>query len=313
MKISIIIPSYNEEGNILELNKKISNALKDLDYELIYINDGSTDSTLEKIKKVYETDKEHIKYISFSKNFGKDAAIYAGLKHSTGDYTCIIDSDLQQNPKYILSMYDYLNNHENVDQIAMVMKNRNKENFINRIFKKNFYKIINKLSDTKLVDGASDFRMFRKNVKIAILSLSEKNRFTKGIFSWIGFNTEYMYYNVEKRHSGKSKFNSKEQIKYALTGITNFSIKPLSLATIIGIIISLIAFIYIVITVLQVLIFGKDVPGYASLLVVSLFMGGIQLIFIGIIGTYLGKSYIETKNRPIYIEKETKGFEEEIL
>lgn len=313
MKISIIIPSYNEEGNILELNKKLTNALKELDYEVIYVNDGSTDSTLDKIKKVFETDKEHIKYISFSKNFGKDASIYAGLKHSTGDYTCIIDSDLQQNPKYIISMYDYLNNHENIDQIAMVMKNRKKENIINRIFKKNFYKIINKLSDTKLVDGASDFRMFRKNVKNAILSLSEKNRFTKGIFSWIGFNTEYMYYNVEKRHSGKSKFNSHEQIKYALTGITNFSIKPLSLATIIGIIISLLALIYIIITILQVLIFGKDVPGYASLLVVILFMGGIQLIFIGIIGTYLGKSYIETKNRPIYIEKETKGFDEEIL
>ena len=313
MKISIIIPSYNEEGNILELNKKITNALKNLDYELIYINDGSSDSTLEKIKKVYETDKEHIKYISFSKNFGKDAAIYAGLKNSTGNYTCIIDSDLQQNPKYIISMYDYLNNHEDIDQIAMVMKNRKKENIINRIFKKNFYKIINKLSDTKLVDGASDFRMFRTNVKNAILSLSEKNRFTKGIFSWIGFNTEYMYYNVEKRHSGKSKFTTSEQIKYALTGITNFSVKPLSLATIIGALISLFSFIYIIITILQVLIFGKDVPGYASLLITSLFMGGIQLMFIGIMGSYIGKSYIETKNRPIYIEKETKGFDNDIL
>lgn len=313
MKISVIIPSYNEEGNILELNKKLTNALNELEYELIYINDGSTDSTLEKIKKVFIGDKDHIKYISFSKNFGKDAAIYAGLQHSTGDYTCIIDSDLQQNPKYILSMYEYLKTHETVDQIAMVMKNRKKENIINRIFKNVFYKIINKLSDTKLVDGASDFRMFRKNVKNAILSLNEKNRFTKGIFSWIGFNTEYMYYNVEKRYSGKSKFTNHEQIKYALTGITNFSIKPLSLATIIGSIISLIAFIYIIVTIFQVLIFGKSVPGYASLLIVSLFMGGIQLIFIGIIGTYLSKSYIEIKNRPMYIEKETKGFDEEIL
>lgn len=313
MKISVIIPSYNEEGNILELNKKLTNALNELEYELIYINDGSTDSTLEKIKKVFIGDKDHIKYISFSKNFGKDAAIYAGLQHSTGDYTCIIDSDLQQNPKYILSMYEYLKTHETVDQIAMVMKNRKKENIINRIFKNIFYKIINKLSDTKLVDGASDFRMFRKNVKNAILSLNEKNRFTKGIFSWIGFNTEYMYYNVEKRYSGKSKFTNREQIKYALTGITNFSIKPLSFATIIGSIISLIAFIYIIVTIFQVLIFGKSVPGYASLLIVSLFMGGIQLIFIGIIGTYLSKSYIEIKNRPMYIEKETKGFDEEIL
>ena len=309
MKISIIIPAYNEEGNIIELNKKLNNTLKDYDYELIYINDGSTDKTLFNIKKVAEENNK-VKYVSFSKNFGKDAAIYAGLKRSSGDYICIIDSDLQQNPKYIVSMVNHLNTHEEIDQIAMVMKDRNKEKIINKIFKKTFYKIINKLSDTKMVDGASDFRMFRKNVKNAILDLSEKNRFTKGIFSWIGFNTEYMYYNVEKRYSGKTKFNTKAQINYALTGITNFSIKPLSLATFIGIIISLLTLIYIIITIIQVLLFGKDVPGYASLLVVTLFMGGLQLIFLGIIGTYLGKSYIESKNRPIYIEKETKGFDE---
>lgn len=312
MKLSIIIPSYNEEGNIIELNKKLNNTLKDFDYELIYVNDGSTDKTLENIKKISK-DNDNIKYISFSKNFGKDAAIYAGLKRSIGDYISIIDSDLQQNPKYLISMLNYLKEHENVDQIAMVMKDRKKEKIFTRILKKSFYKIINNLSDTNLVDGASDFRMFRKNVKNAILSLNENNRFTKGIFSWIGFNTEYMYYNVEKRYSGKTKFNSREQMKYALTGITNYSIKPLSLATTIGSIISLSSLIYIIITILQVLIFGKDVPGYASLLVVTLFLGGIQLIFIGIIGTYLGKNYIETKNRPIYIEKETKGFDSEIL
>ena len=308
MKISVIIPAYNEEGNIIELNKKLNNTLKEIDYELIYINDGSTDNTLDKIKKI--SISNNIKYISFSKNFGKDAAIYAGLKYSSGDYICIIDSDLQQNPKYIISMYDYLNKHEETDQIAMVMKNRDNETFFNRTSKKIFYKLINKLSDIKMVDGASDFRMFRKNVKDAILLLSEKNRFTKGIFSWIGFNTEYMYYKVEKRFSGKSKYNKKEQLKYAITGITNYSIKPLNLSTIIGCITSLLSLIYIIITILQVLIFGKDVPGYASLLVVTLFLGGLQLIFIGIIGSYIGKTYLETKNRPIYIEKETKGFNE---
>jgi len=308
MKISIIIPSYNEEGNIIELNKKLVQTLNDYDYELIYINDGSTDNTLEKIKSIANDEK--IKYISFSKNFGKDAAIYAGLKKSTGDYTCIIDSDLQQNPKYIIAMINHLEKNENIDQIAMVMKDRNKENIFNKIFKKTFYKFINLLSDTQFVDGASDFRMFRKNVKNAILQITEKNRFSKGIFSWVGFNTEYMYYKVENRFSGKTKFSQKEQLKYALTGITNYSIKPLYLSTIIGIIISIIAFIYILITILQVLINGKDVPGYASLLVISLFMGSLQLIFIGIVGTYLGKTYIETKNRPTYIEKETKGFDE---
>lgn len=309
MKLSIIIPAFNEEGNIIEINKKLNNTLKDLDYELIYINDGSTDKTLEKIKKISENNT-NIKYISFSKNFGKDAAIYAGLKNATGDYTCIIDSDLQQNPKYILSMLEHLKKNQNTDQIAMVMKNRDNENIFNRISKNIFYKLINKLSDIKLVDGASDFRMFNSSVKNAILSLTEKNRFTKGIFSWIGFNTEYMYYNVEKRFSGTTKFNSIEQIKYALTGITNYSIKPLYIATILGTIISLLSLIYIIITIFQVLLFGKDVPGYASLLIVSLFLGGLQLIFIGIVGMYIGKNYVESKNRPIYIEKETKGFDE---
>ena len=310
MKLSIIVPSYNEEGNILEFNKKVLSVLNDLEYEIIYINDGSTDKTLDKIKKVYEENMNNIKYISFSKNIGKEAAINAGLKKSTGDFICIIDSDLQQNPKYILSMLDYLKKNPDTDQIAMVMKNRNKENIFNRLFKQLFYKLINKLSETEFVDGASDFRMFRKNVKNAVLELSETNRFSKGIFSWVGFNTEYMYYNVERRFSGKTKFTTKNQIKYAITGITNYSIKPLKLSFITGLIISLLSLIYIIITVFQVLIFGKDVPGYASLLVVSLFMGGLQLIFIGIVGAYLGKNYIETKNRPIYLEKESKGFDE---
>lgn len=308
MKLSIIIPSYNEENNIIEINKKLTTTLKDLDYELIYIDDGSTDKTLEKIKEVSNMD--NIKYISFSKNFGKEAAMYAGLKNSTGDYICIIDADLQQNPKYILSMYEYLNKNQKTDQIAMVMKDRNNEAKFMKFAKKSFYNLINKLSDMEMVDGASDFRMFRKNIKNALLSLSEKNRFSKGMFSWIGFNTEYMYYKVEKRHSGKTKFGLKNQIKYAITGITNFSIKPLQLSTIIGIITSTISLIYIIITLFQVILFGKDVPGYASLLVVSLFLGGLQLVFMGILGTYIGKTYMETKNRPIYIEKETKGFNE---
>ena len=309
MKISVLIPAYNEEGNITELNKRLTNTLKEYNYELIYINDGSKDKTLDKMKNISKNEN-NIKYISFSRNFGKDAAIYAGLKYSTGDFICIIDADLQQNPKYIISMYEHLIKNEEIDQIAMVMKNRNKEKLITKIMKKTFYKTINNLSDTKFVDGASDFRMFRKNVRKAILDISEKNRFTKGIFSWIGFNTEYIYYTVEDRFSGKTKFNGKEQLKYALTGITNYSIKPLHLSTTIGIIIAILAFIYIIVTIFQVIIFGKDVPGYASLLVVSLFMGSLQLIFIGIVGTYLGKTYIETKNRPIYIEKETKGFDE---
>ena len=207
-------------------------------------------------------------------------------------------------------MLNYLKKNEEVDQIAMVMKNRDKENLFNRISKNIFYKLINRLSDIKLVDGASDFRMFNEIVKKAILSLPEKNRFTKGIFSWIGFKTEYMYYNVEKRYSGKTKFSARAQIKYALTGITNYSIKPLQVSAILGTIISSFSFIYLLIIIFKTLILGKDTPGYASLIVVMLFIGGLQMLFIGIMGSYLGKTYLETKNRPIYIEKETKGFDE---
>ena len=310
MLLSVIIPAYNEEGNILELNKKLSNTLKDINYELIYINDGSIDKTLDRIKYVYEQDKEHIKYISFSRNFGKDAAIYAGLKRSIGKYSCIIDSDLQQNPKYILSMLDRIEKNKDIDQIAMVMKNRKKENLLIRIFKHSFYRVINKLSDIKFVDGASDFRLFNESVKNAILSISETNRFTKGIFSYIGFNTEYMYYTVEKRFSGKTKFNFKNQIKYAMTGITNNSKKLLTLPIIIGSIIAFISFILIIHELVKTILYGKITPGYASTFISILFIGSIQLIFIGIIGEYLGKTYTESKNRPIYIEKEVKGFDE---
>lgn len=309
MLLSIIIPSYNEEGNIIELNKRITETLKNIDYEIIYIDDGSKDKTLEKIKQVAK-DNDLIKYISFSRNFGKDAAIYAGLKKSAGYYTCIIDSDLQQNPKYIIKMLSYIKKHEEINQITMVMKNRDKENFLTQKMKNIFYKLINKLSDIELINGASDFRLFDISVKKSILSLSEKNRFTKGIFSWIGFNTVYMEYEVEQRYSGKSKFDLKNNIKYALTGITNYSIKPLYISSIIGFTISIISLIYIIIIVFKTLLLGKDIPGYASIIVLILLMGGLQLLFIGILGTYLGKTYIEVKDRPMYIEKETKGFDE---
>ena len=306
MKLSVLIPSYNEEGNIVELNKKLIAALKDIDYELIYIDDGSSDKTLEKMRLVSRNNKKNVRYISFSRNFGKEAAIYAGLKEAKGEYICIIDADLQQNPKYVVEMYEKLESNKDIDQVVMVMDNRNKENVFNRLAKKMFYKIMNLLSDVKFVDGASDFRMFNKRVKESILSISEYNRFSKGIFSWVGFNTVYMKYTVEERFSGVSKFNFKAQLKYAMTAITNYSVKPLNVSIIIGAIIGIISCIYIVITILQVLLYGKDVPGYASLLIVSLFMGSLQLIFIGVLGSYLGKTYMETKSRPIYLIKETE-------
>lgn len=313
MKLSIIVPTYNEEGNIEKLYEKITKQCETIKYEIIFINDGSTDKTLSKIENIFNKDKKHIKIINFSRNFGKEAAMFAGLKHSNGEYTVIIDSDLQQNPKYLMPMLKHLETHPDTDQIAMVMKNRKKENIFNRMSKSIFYSLINKVSDINLVNGASDFRMFRKCVVDAICELTETNRFSKGIFSWIGFNTEYMYYEVEKRHSGKTKFNTKNSIKYAIEGITNFSNAPLKLATYTGCGISIIAFIYIIYLVIKTLIYGKDIPGYTTILCVSLLLGGIQLLMLGIIGEYLSKNYSETKKRPIYICKNKKGFKDESI
>lgn len=313
MKLSIIIPVYNEEGNIDKLYEKITKQCESLKYEIIFINDSSKDKTLIKMESIYNKDKKHVKIINFSRNFGKEAAMLAGLKHSSAEYTVIIDGDLQQNPKYLIPMLNHLENNPNTDQIAMVMKNRKKENIFNRISKSLFYSLINKVSNVNLVNGASDFRMFRRCVVDAICELSETNRFSKGIFSWIGFNTEYMYYEVEKRHSGKTKFSAKNSLKYAIDGITNFSNAPLRLATYMGCGISLIAFIYIIYLVIKTLIYGKDIPGYTTILCVTLLLGGIQLLMLGIIGEYLGKNYSETKKRPIYICKNKKGFKDDSL
>ena len=306
MKLSVIVPCKNEAGNVNKLNEKLQDVLKDINHEIIFIDDGSTDDTLNELKKLKD-----IKIISFSKNFKKEAAIYAGLKYSKGEYTCIIDGDLQQDPKYLIRMIKELDKNE-FYQVVMVNKKR-KEFFLNKFLKKIFYKLMNIISDVDFINGASDFRMFNGLVKNAILEMSEVNRFSKGLFSWIGFNTCYMEYDVLKRYSGKSKFNFKENIKYAFTGIIGFSIKPLKIATFFGILSSISSFIYFIILLIKTLIVGKDVPGYASILCVILLLGGIQLITIGILGEYLGRTYIEVKKRPIYLIKEKIGFDESLL
>ena len=306
MKLSIIIPCKNEAGNVKKLYEQITDNLKDVNHEIIFIDDGSTDNTLDELKKI-----NGIKIISFSKNFSKEAAIYAGLKYSTGEYTCIIDGDLQQDSKYLLEMLATLEEKE-FDQVAMVIKKR-KEFFLTKFFKKIFYIIMNKISDVDFINGASDFRMFNTLVKDAILEMSEVNRFSKGLFSWIGFNTCYKYYEVQDRYSGKSKFNFRASLKYAITGIVGFSVKPLKIATFFGILSSISSFIYFLIILIKTIIIGKDVPGYASILCVILLLGGIQLITIGILGEYIAKTYIEVKKRPIYLIREKIGFDESLL
>lgn len=308
MKLDIIVPSYNEEGNVEKFCEKTKEVLKPGEFNIIFVNDGSSDKTAEKLKKVYENNKECVKIINFSRNFGKDAAIYAGLLHSKSKYACIIDCDLQQNPKYLNDMMDFLDNNEEYDSICMCQK-QNK----NRFLQKSFYKIMGYLSNMNIVDGASDFRMFRRNMVKAILELSEKNRFSKGIFSYVGFNTYYDEYKVESRNAGKTKWNKSKLFNYAFGGIVSFSTKPLRLATYTGLLTSFAAFVYLIVIIVQTITTGKTTPGYASLMCVLLFIGGLQLIFTGIIGEYIGNIHNETKDRPIFIAKEKIGFDEDFL
>ena len=313
MKLSVIIPCYNEEGNVKLMHEKLSSALKDIKYELIFINDGSKDNTYNKLKEEYEKDKTHIKVINFSRNFGKDAAIYAGLSNSKGKYSVIIDGDLQQNPNYLLKMIEFLDNNPEYDQVAMVNKKRPNESLLAKILKSTFYKFINRLSEIKFENGASDFRMLRKEMVKSIISLSENNRFSKGIFAWVGYNTKYLPYEVEDRHSGKTKFNLIKSFKYAINGIINFSVKPLKISTITGFLFSSISFVYLIYILISTIVTGNPVPGYPSLICLILFLGGLNLLAIGIVGEYIAKMYLEVKDRPIYIAKNTLGFEDEIL
>ena len=313
MKLSVLVPAYNEEGNIDNIYKNIKNIFNDISYEIIFVNDGSKDRTEKVMSAIYKADPSHVRIINFSRNFGKDAAIYAGLEHATGEYTAIIDADMEQNPKYLLEMLTFLDKNPDYDQVAMIIKKRKAGSFIKRSFAKAFYKVINILSDVKFTEDASDFRMFRENVRNAILSLTERNRFSKGIFSWIGFNTKTMEYEVGKRTSGVTKFNFKSSFKYALEGIIGFSVKPLRVATVLGLITSLCGFIYLIYLIVKTIIFGIETPGFATIVYIILFIGGIQLISIGILGEYLSKTFIETKGRPIYVAKSKIGFDEEIL
>ncbi len=303
----------NEEGNIDTIYNTIKSVMKDNEYEIVFVDDGSKDQTLSVLEAVYKKDPDRVKVISFSRNFGKEAAIYAGLEHATGEYTAIIDADMEQNPSYLLEMMDFLDENSDFDQVAMTIKKRKAGSAIKRLGGKMFYKVINMLSDVKFQEDASDFRMFRANVKEALLSLPEKNRFSKGIFSWIGFRTKTMEYDVGERQSGVTKFNFKASLKYAMNGIVGFSVKPLKLATILGLITSFAGFVYLIYVIISTIVSGSSVPGYPTIVCLILFIGGVQLISIGILGEYISKMFVETKNRPVYIAQKKLGFEDKIL
>lgn len=310
MKLSIIIPCKNEEGNIEELHNKISKTLKKIKYETIYIDDGSTDNTLNKLKELYKKDNKKVKVLSFSRNFKKEAAMLAGLQYATGEYTCIIDADLQQNPKYLLQMYNHLEKNEDCDIVGMYMKNRIDGSKLLKICKNAFYKVMSKLSDIQIEDAASDFRMFRTNVREAILSISERNRFTKGIFAWIGFNAKYLPYDVEPRSSGKTSFGFINYLKYAIDGLLSFSYKPLAISTGLGITTLLSFFVYLIVLIIKVIWFDLIIDSTHVIILLLLLLFGIQFILIGIVGKYIALVNDETKKRPHYIIKTKLGIKD---
>lgn len=310
MKQSFICPCYNEEKNIKPFAKAVLDAFANTDeYELVFINDGSADNTIGELKKLKKESCQNIKIINFSRNFGKEAAMYAGLEHCCGEYITIIDTDLQQNPEIVKKMINILENDENVDCVCACQENRH-ENAFFKFCKKSFYKFADKYTDTHFVDGASDFRTFRKSVKDAILSMGEYYRFSKGIFSWVGFNTKYIPYTAESRKNGKSSFNFSKLLKYGIDGIIAFSTVPLKISGYVGGATIFLSIIYIIITLIRKFVSNIEVDGFTQLVILISFLGGIQLFTTGIMGEYLAKNYIETKKRPIYIAREVIEYDE---
>lgn len=309
MKLSLVVPCYNEEGNVEKFYSEVKRVFDGCveDYEFVFVNDGSKDETYHKLKKLYEEHKEsQIQVLSFSRNFGKEAAIYAGLKSVKGDLVCLIDADLQQRPEVVLRMLDVMQKNEEIDCVTAYQDER-KESRLMTAMKSAFYKIINGIADVPFVNGASDFRLMKRKMVDAVIEMGEYHRFSKGIFSFVGFNTEYIPYTVEERESGESKWGFRKLFKYAIEGIVSFTTFPLKLSTYIGLFSSFASIIYLIVVVIQKLAFGINVPGYATIVVLVLLLGGLQLFCLGLLGEYLSKIYVQVKNRPIYILKEHLG------
>ena len=304
-KIDLIVPCYNEEESIplfYEEIKRVRNELNER-IEIIFVNDGSTDNTLSLIKKLANGDKL-VKYISFSRNFGKEAAMLAGLEASNGDYVTIMDADLQHPPKLLKDMVKYIE-EDGYDIVGTRRYSRKGEPKIRTFFTKCFYKIINKISKVEMVNDAGDYRLMTRQVVENILQLKEYNRYSKGLFSYVGFNTKVIEYENVERVAGKTKWSFWKLFSYAIEGIVAFSTAPLTIAATIGILFCLIAFVMIVFIIIKTLIYGDPTPGWPSLACIVFLVSGVQLLCIGVIGEYLSKMYLEVKNRPIYIVKET--------
>ncbi len=312
MKLSLVVPCYNEAENVAAFQEATIAAFDGCgyEYEIVFVDDGSRDATLHNLKKLHKAQACPVKVVSFSRNFGKEAGIYAGMQQASGDYICLIDADLQQRPEIARQMVQILDEKPEYDVVA-AYQDRRGEGKVLSFFKKSFYNIINKLSSVKLQSDASDFRTFRRSVRDSILELTEYHRFSKGIFAWVGYNTCFIPYTACERHAGTTKWSFMKLLNYAIEGIIGYSAAPLRLATILGTLSGVAAVMYLIITILQKLIWGIDVPGYASIIVLLLFFGAMQLFCIGIIGEYVGRNFEQSKNRPVYIAKEILSYENE--
>lgn len=308
-KISVVVSCYNEEKALPLFYEEMERVRKRdfdgiVDFEYIFVNDGSKDNTLKIMKELNEKDSK-VRYISFSRNFGKEAAMYAGLEASVGDYVTLMDADLQDPPVLLKQMYDYIKN-EGFDSVGTRRVTRKGEPPIRSFFARKFYKIINKMSDIEMVDGARDYRLMTRQVVDSIISLKEYNRYSKGLFSFVGFDTKWIEYENVERVAGETKWSFWKLFKYALEGITAFSTTPLIFSSILGLIFCFVAFIAIIFIIVKTLVYGDPTAGWPSMACIVVFVSGIQLFTIGIIGQYLSKTYLEVKHRPIYIIKETE-------
>ena len=306
-RISVIVPCYNEQESLKFYYEEMSRVMEEMskdgvEFELLLVDDGSRDATLSEMRQLHELDNR-VHYISFSRNFGKESAIYAGLSHAAGDYAVIMDADLQDPPSLLPKMYRLVT-EEGYDSVATRRVTRKGEPPIRSFFARLFYRLMNKISETDLVDGARDYRLMNRKFVDAILSLQEYNRFSKGLFGWVGFNTKWLEYENVERVAGETKWSFWKLFRYSIEGIVGFSTVPLTISSIFGVLSCVFAFLFMLFIIVRRLCFGDPVAGWASTATIILFLGGVQLLSIGILGQYLAKAYLEVKHRPIYIIKE---------
>ena len=311
MKLSVVIPCYNEEKNVAPLLQAcVDTFATRLDsYELVFVNDGSTDGTWEALKALGQAGLCPVKLVNLSRNFGKESAMVAGLQKTAGEYVTLLDADLQQSPEIVMQMVEFLDNNPDFDSVAAYQENRTEGRFT-AWCKKRFYRTMARVCDLDIHEGASDFRTFRRSVADALLSIRESDRFSKGIFSWVGFRTHFIPYTANQRQHGVSTWSYWKLVRYAIGGILSYTTFPLKVATILGVVMSILSGLYMLVVVGQKLLFDIPVPGYPTLVVLILLIGGLQMITLGVIGEYIARIYMQGKHRPLYITKDYLSYDE---